>query len=62
MPNTAKQPPDRKPRKTFWQPPEERDRVTDEMRRWQEENAEAIKAWNEYIDKNGLPLEKYRQF
>jgi antitoxin CcdA len=31
-------------------------------RRWKEENAEAIKAYNEYIEKNGLPLEEYRTF
>lgn len=31
-------------------------------RRWLEENAEAIRAENEYIEKNGLPLAKYRQF
>lgn len=31
-------------------------------RRWLEENAEAIKAHNEYIEKYGLPLEEYRTF
>ncbi len=31
-------------------------------RRWLEENAEAIRAQNDYIEKNGLPLAKYRQF
>ena len=31
-------------------------------RRWLEENAEAIKAHNEYVAKHGLPLEKYRMF
>lgn len=31
-------------------------------RRWLEENAEAIRAENDYIEKNGLPLAKYRQF
>jgi antitoxin CcdA len=31
-------------------------------RRWLEENAEAIRAENEYIENNGLPLAKYRQF
>ncbi len=29
---------------------------------WQRENADAIKAWNEWVEKNGLPLEKYRMF
>ncbi|MBW9088767.1 type II toxin-antitoxin system CcdA family antitoxin [Rhizobium wenxiniae] len=31
-------------------------------RRWLEENADAIQAYNEYIEKNGLPLEEYRTF
>jgi antitoxin CcdA len=31
-------------------------------RRWLEENAEAIRAENDYIEKNGLPLAKYRLF
>lgn len=31
-------------------------------RRWREDNAEAIKAHNEYFAKHGLPLAKYRQF
>lgn len=31
-------------------------------RRWLEENAEAIRVYNEYIEKNGLPLEEYRTF
>lgn len=31
-------------------------------RRWLEENAEAIKAHNEYFAEHGLPLAKYRQF
>ena len=31
-------------------------------RRWKIENADAIKADNEYVAKHGLPLAKYRQF
>jgi antitoxin CcdA len=31
-------------------------------RRWQEENAEAIAAWNIWAENNELPLAKYRQF
>lgn len=31
-------------------------------RKWQEENREAIQDWNEWVDRNGLPLAKYRQF
>ena len=31
-------------------------------RLWQEENAEAIRSSNEWVEKNGLPLEKYRPF
>jgi len=30
--------------------------------KWLEDNAEAIKSINEWVDKNGLPLEKYRMF
>lgn len=29
---------------------------------WLEENREAIEYWNDWVDKNGLPLEKYRLF
>lgn len=29
---------------------------------WKRENAEALKSSNEWIEKNGLPLEKYRSF
>ncbi len=31
-------------------------------RRWKEENRAAIDEYNAYIEKNGLPLAKYRQF
>ena len=31
-------------------------------RQWQDENREAIQAWNAWLEENGLPLEKYRQF
>ncbi len=29
---------------------------------WKKENAEAIKSSNAWVEKNGLPLEKYRMF
>ena len=29
---------------------------------WVKENAQAFECWNAYIEKNGLPLEKYRSF
>ncbi|WP_233799596.1 type II toxin-antitoxin system CcdA family antitoxin [Paraburkholderia sp. HP33-1] len=29
---------------------------------WLKENAEAIAYYNDYIEKNGLPLENYRKF
>ena len=29
---------------------------------WKEENRTAIESWNEYIRKNGMPYDKYRQF
>ncbi len=31
-------------------------------RRWQDDNKEAIAAWNKWADNNELPLDKYRQF
>lgn len=30
--------------------------------RWLRENAEAIKSFNDYVEKNGLPLERSRLF
>lgn len=29
---------------------------------WKRENKVAIESWNQWTNKNGLPLEKYRQF
>jgi antitoxin CcdA len=29
---------------------------------WKAENREAIEWWNDYVERNGLPLAKYRQF
>ena len=31
-------------------------------RRWKEENREAMEASNAYVERHGLPLEKYRLF
>ena len=31
-------------------------------RAWQEANAEGIRQMNEYVEKHGLPLAKYRMF
>lgn len=36
--------------------------ATERGRRWQEENKEAIAAWNIWAENNELPLDKYRQF
>lgn len=36
--------------------------ASERARRWREENAEAIVFWNDYADRNGLPLARYRQF
>ncbi|WP_193176112.1 type II toxin-antitoxin system CcdA family antitoxin [Oricola nitratireducens] len=37
--------------------------IADEKaRRWREENAKAIEAANAFVDANGLPLARYRQF
>ena len=30
--------------------------------RWREENREALDSYNAWVEKNGLPLEKYRLF
>ena len=39
------------------------DAELDELRRvWQEESVEAIRSSNEWVEKNGLPLDKYRPF
>ncbi|MEO8757344.1 MAG: type II toxin-antitoxin system CcdA family antitoxin [Devosia sp.] len=40
----------------FWQPPEKRTGISEEGRKWQEENAEAAEAWASWIEKNGVPL------
>jgi hypothetical protein len=40
----------------FWEPPEKRGVVSDEGRKWLEENAEAAAEWNEWVKKNGVPL------
>jgi len=29
---------------------------------WVAENAKAFECWNDYVEKNGLPLAKYRSF
>jgi antitoxin CcdA len=29
---------------------------------WLRENKKAFESWNAYVEKNGLPLEKYRSF
>lgn len=34
----------------------------EEAKRWAEENAEVVRSWNAYVEKNGLPLRKYRTF
>ena len=31
-------------------------------RRWLEENRGAIESWNRYIEKNGIPLARFRTF
>jgi hypothetical protein len=37
-------------------------RADEHTARWQKENAEAIACYNEYVKKNGLPLDKFRMF
>ena len=36
--------------------------AAERSRKWQEENREAIEANNAWVEKNGLPLAKYRMF
>jgi hypothetical protein len=48
------------PRGRFRRPSEQRKGVSEQSRKWLEENAEAIKEWNDWVEKNGFPLEKYR--
>ena len=36
--------------------------LSPEAKRWRAENAEAAKAWTEWVEKNGGPLEDYRMF
>ncbi len=31
-------------------------------KRWQEENDAGFEAWNAYVERNGIPLAKYRKF
>lgn len=37
-------------------------RRAEKARRWQEENRAAIEAHSRWVEKHGLPLEKYRVF
>lgn len=46
----------------YWQPPEKRNQLSEEAKKWLEENAEAIKDWNDWAEKNELPLDRYRPF
>ena len=32
------------------------------LRRWQDENAGAFGAWDDFVERNGVPLAKYRKF
>ncbi len=34
----------------------------EKARRWQEQNAAGFDAWNTYVERNGVPLAKYRKF
>jgi antitoxin CcdA len=36
--------------------------VSEEGRRWAQENAEFIKNTNDWVERNGLPLAEYRMF
>lgn len=34
----------------------------EKARQWQERNAAGFAAWNAYVERNGVPLAKYRKF
>jgi antitoxin CcdA len=36
--------------------------AAEKSRLWKLENRAALEAWNEYVDRNGLPLAQFRQF
>ncbi|MBZ9737476.1 MULTISPECIES: type II toxin-antitoxin system CcdA family antitoxin [unclassified Mesorhizobium] len=36
--------------------------AAEKTRLWKLENRATMESWNDYIDKNGIPLEEYRQF
>ncbi|TPM24375.1 type II toxin-antitoxin system CcdA family antitoxin [Mesorhizobium sp. B2-3-5] len=36
--------------------------AAEKTRLWKLENRATIDAWNDYVEKNGIPLEEYRQF
>jgi antitoxin CcdA len=36
--------------------------ATEKTRLWKLENRATIEAWNEYVEKDGIPLEEHRQF
>jgi antitoxin CcdA len=34
----------------------------EKARQWQERNAAGFEAWNEYVERHGVPLSEYRKF
>jgi antitoxin CcdA len=36
--------------------------AAEKTRLWKLENRATMDAWNDYVEKNGIPLEEYRQF
>jgi post-segregation antitoxin (ccd killing protein) len=36
--------------------------VAEAARQWLQENRPAMDAWNEYVERQGLPLAEFRQF
>ncbi|ESY81879.1 post-segregation antitoxin CcdA [Mesorhizobium sp. LNHC221B00] len=36
--------------------------AAEKTRLWKLENRATMEAWNDYVEKNGIPLEEYRQF
>ena len=40
----------------FWQPPDKRNVISEEGKKWREENAEAAAAWAKWVEEHGVPL------
>ena len=44
------------------QPPAAGSALETEAQRWLRETRPAVEAWNEFVERNGIPFSEYRQF